>query len=273
MKSFRIAAVVSLMILATAGMPRELAAGSTEARAEVPRSQRNMPMHRGMMDFEEAEVSVADVANGVTLTFSTESGDTAQLQRRVRFMADMFNRQPATPRRGGMMGDMMVSATANVEDLPDGARLTLEPRDAGDLDTLRNRVRLMADRMESSGSMTMAGMMMAGPMQLAGADVEVSDVPDGVAAVFSADSRDVEQLQRRVEEMAAMFDAETPGAARGRGGRGMMGRGMMLQATATVERLENGVRLTLEPEDPAQLARLRMHVRRMVERMTASGQQ
>jgi len=234
-----------------------------------------MSMHRGMMEFEQVDVSVEDTADGVAMTFTTESGDLEQLRQRVRYMADMLNMQPATrpPQagRGGMMGAMMLSARASFEDATNGARLMLQPRDEDGLDDLRGRVRLLADRLEASGSMTMAGMMMAGPMQLDGAVVAVSDVPEGVALTFTTGFGDVEQLQLRVENMAARFDAQDAAAAPPRRGRGAMGRGMMFEATATVERLPDGARLTLEPADPSQLPALRARAGRMVEMMTSAS--
>jgi uncharacterized protein YceK len=123
-------------------------------------------------------IAAVDVEGGIGVSFTTTTGDAAELQRRVRRMAEKHN-QPhrqgmmgshgtAAPgagaghqhgdpgaghnggERGGMMmggGMMMSAATASAEDLEGGARLILQPKDPGQLGALREHVRMKAQRM------------------------------------------------------------------------------------------------------------------------------
>jgi hypothetical protein len=140
--------------------------------------------------------------------------------------------------------------------------------------------------------------MMAGmcPMQVPGTTVAATEVDGGIGLSFTTTTGDVEELRRRVRRMAEMHNQpgrhmmmESPGAPApgadaehqhgaqagagheggGRGGM-MMGGGMMMPAaTASVEDIEGGARLTLRPKDPAQLGALREHVRMKAQRMAA----
>lgn len=241
--------------------------------AEVPSepARQRMSMGRGMLELEQAQVAVADVEGGVALTFETASGGLEEIRSRVRFMADMINENRTAPGRGprgrGMVSGLSAQAAATVEDIPEGARLVLEPANDSDLAALRDQARRLAERIEASGSTTMAGMMMAGPLHRGDVVLTAMDTTGGVALTFTTGTGDVAGLQNRVERMAQMFD--TGRTSRGRGGRGMMaGRGMMIEATASVERLPDGARLTLEAAEATQLDQLRRHVKRMAEMMT-----
>jgi hypothetical protein len=118
-------------------------------------------------------VAVAEVEGGIGLSFTTTTGDDAELRRRVRRMAEMHNQQgghtmmgssgaptagaaaehPHGARAGvghevgGRGGMMMPAATASGEDIGGGARLILRPRDSAQLGALREHVRMRAQRM------------------------------------------------------------------------------------------------------------------------------
>lgn len=119
-------------------------------------------------------VAATEVDGGIDLSFTTTTGDVAELRQRVRRMAEMHN-QPGGHRmmgshgtaapgaaaehqhgaqagagHGGMMmggGMMMPAATASVEDIETGARLILKPKDPAQLGALREHVRMKAQRM------------------------------------------------------------------------------------------------------------------------------
>ncbi len=129
-------------------------------------------MMAGMCPMEVPGTTVAadDVEGGIGLSFTTTTGDVAELRRRVRRMAEMHN-QPGGHRpgghgmmgtpgtaapgaggggRGGMMmasGNMMPAATASEVDIETGARLILEPTEPEQLGALREHVRMKAQRM------------------------------------------------------------------------------------------------------------------------------
>jgi hypothetical protein len=126
-------------------------------------------------------VVATEVEGGIGLSFTTTTGDVAELRQRVSRMAEMHNQRgghtmmgshgaPAPGadaehqhgahagagheggRRGGMMmggGMMMPAATASAEGIEGGARLILQPSDPAQLGTLREHVRMKAQRMAS----------------------------------------------------------------------------------------------------------------------------
>lgn len=124
-------------------------------------------------------VAATEVEGGIGLSFTTATGDVAELRRRVHRMAEMHNQpgghtmmgSPGAPSpgadaehqhgagagtshegggRGGMMkgsGMMMPAASASVQDVEGGARLVLQPKDSAQLGALREHVRMKAQRM------------------------------------------------------------------------------------------------------------------------------
>jgi hypothetical protein len=118
--------------------------------------------HGMMMDcpmkVQGAELSVADVPDGVALSLTTKEGDVSELRRRAEKMANMHN-EPSM-----MNGGMMVPFTAKYEEIPNGARLLLTPKDPAQLETLRAQARQHAERMKN-GECTMMQGTMKGMMQ------------------------------------------------------------------------------------------------------------
>jgi hypothetical protein len=105
--------------------------------------RRGMGMMGGMcpMDVSGTSVTTADVEGGVALSFTTSSGDVADLRQRVRRMAEMHSHMHG---EGGMV---MPPATATIEDIPGGARLILRPEDPAQLAALREHARMQASAM------------------------------------------------------------------------------------------------------------------------------
>lgn len=114
------------------------------------------------MKLPGAAVSVTDIDSGVALSFTTTSGDVAELRRRVHRMAAMHQHRQAQgmemgrsrggmhAMRGGMMGTAhgrMPRSTATAEDIEGGARLLLRPVDPGQLEALRAHARAHGDGM------------------------------------------------------------------------------------------------------------------------------
>src|SRR5262245_57370381 len=96
-----------------------------------PPAQRHLGM--GMvkscpMKMPGVDTVFEDPANGISMTFTTQSDDVAVLRRRVERMAKMHTNMMMTP------------FTAKYEEVPNGVRLTLTPNDSGNLQALRNLV-------------------------------------------------------------------------------------------------------------------------------------
>jgi hypothetical protein len=126
------------------------------------------------------QVAAEDAPGGAAVSFRTSPEAVADLRAHVRAMAEMHN---AHDQGGhvGMQGGMLHGGTAAgsagsagggaagmerpppsrafVEELLDGARMTVTPDDPADLDRLRATVRAHADRMRETGTCDMG----AGP--------------------------------------------------------------------------------------------------------------
>jgi hypothetical protein len=129
--------------------------GATQNLQTAP-SQTDMPgmpmmMQSCPMQVSGAEVSVLDTKDGIALTITTTSGDVADLRRRVESMAKMHSAE-------AMHGNMMPFTAAYTE-VPDGARITLAPKDPQKLQEFRNIVRQHAEQMKNHDCSMMQGMM------------------------------------------------------------------------------------------------------------------
>ena len=165
------------------------------------------------MQVRGTTVAATEVDGGIGLSFTTTTGDVAELRQRVRRIAEMHN-QPGGHRmmgshgtaapgagpehrhgapgaghegggRGGMMmggGMMMPAATALAEDIDGGARLVLRPKDPAQLGALREHVRMKAQRM-AAGECPMMSLGSGGkpaPANPGDADHDAHSMPHGV---------------------------------------------------------------------------------------------
>lgn len=111
------------------------------------------------------QVAASDTPDGAAITFTTSTGDVAELRRRVQAMAEMHNAHLSSMEGGGMMhGGMMHGgmegetgegamampvARAAATDVPEGATLTFTAADAAQIELLRARVREHAEMMRA----------------------------------------------------------------------------------------------------------------------------
>ena len=146
--------------------PTAAAPAEPAPRAAGPeRDMQGQMMEMCPMQVEGATVRFEDTADGVALVFTTE-GDATDLQQRVSQMAMMYNQHQSQegmnmrmhgpmeggpPRGHGMGGEMMMMppSTARAENIDQGARLVLTPRDPAQLATLRQHAQQMAQAMAS----------------------------------------------------------------------------------------------------------------------------
>ena len=111
-------------------------------------------------------VDAVDVPDGVAIRFTT-SGDVAELRRHVHHMAEMHEHMagmhehkmandhehnaagqaPASDSHSGSAHMMMVPSTASTEDIDGGAQLVLMPRQADQLEALRQHAHMHAASM------------------------------------------------------------------------------------------------------------------------------
>jgi hypothetical protein len=112
------------------------------------------------------------------------------------------------------------------------------------------------------------------PMDLPGTQLTAADTATGEALTFTTTPDQTAALRERVRALAAMHDQH--GATRGSGttasGRGGMG-GMPMPPPShtTVEDVDNGARMVVTPNDPADLAKLQSTVKMHAEHMQQMG--
>ena len=99
-----------------------------------------------------AEVSIVDTNDGIAITITTSSSDVAELRRRVESMAKMHSND-------GMHGNMM-PLSVTYEEIQNGGRLTLKPKDPARLAEFRSTVRQHTEQMKKHDCSMMQGMMM-----------------------------------------------------------------------------------------------------------------
>ena len=138
-----------------------LAVASTQNQPVTPQPEKpGMSMMQNCpMKVQGADLSVANVENGVTLTITTKSGDVAELRRRTESMAKMHSASSTTDTHGSMM-----AFSIKYEEVPNGARLTLTPKDLAQLEEVRQH----AEQMLKGDCSMMQGMMqgMMGGMKM-----------------------------------------------------------------------------------------------------------
>jgi hypothetical protein len=171
----RMLVVVSALSLAGMGCMHAGHAAGAARPAPVSRSPSGMAGMAQMcpMNVPGTQVSAAEVATGEALTFTTSPENAAALREKVHAMAEMHNRHHAGAEQGsggmqhgamghggmggmgasGEMGGMQMPppSRASVDDLPDGARITVTPNDPADLQRLQSTVRAHAEHMQQHG--------------------------------------------------------------------------------------------------------------------------
>ena len=134
------------------------------------------------------------------------------------------------------------------------------------------------------------------PLAVPGTQVTAADVAGGASLTFTTDTGDVGELRRRAHAMADMHDRHHGAGAMQHGpgtmghgammGPGMMGggsmggaqdagghgaHGSMPPSRAAVQDVEKGARIVVQPNDPADLQKLRTSVREDAEHMRQHG--
>src|SRR5262245_13165270 len=143
--------VAALLFVPMATVP---VMGATQKETTPPQhGMASMSMMQNCpMQVPGAEVSIQDTNDGIALTITTSSGDVAELRRRVESMAKMHSND-------GMYGNMMPFSVTS-EEIQNGARLTLKPKDPAKLAEFRSTVRQHAEQMKKHDCSMMQGMMM-----------------------------------------------------------------------------------------------------------------
>jgi len=170
--------VKGLMSLTLLMSMTSFAAGVLQEKQIEPVQGAAMPMMQMMQDcpmnIPGVEVAVVDTPTGIAVSLTTKSGNVNELRRRVERMAAMHTGpMESSP---GMPGKMM-PGLAKYEAIPNGARLTLTPKDPAQLTEFRKQVRAHVERMTKEGGCSMTQGMMGG-MSKAATEAEPEPKPE-----------------------------------------------------------------------------------------------
>jgi len=146
--------MVGALAIAVASAQNENSAGQ---RGMSQASMQSMQMMQACpIKVEGTAVAVTDTSNGIAVTFTAKLENVAELQSRVERMSTMHNAMSNTP--GSQQH--MIAGTLKYEALPNGARLTLAPKDASKLKEFREQVRSRVEQMKKGDCSMMQEMMM-----------------------------------------------------------------------------------------------------------------
>ena len=150
---------VLFAVICTLAFAIFLMAGTQSENAGPQHENHNMAMMQNCpMKVSGADVAVADTKDGVALTITTKTGDVAELRRRTESMARMHSAES----NKAMHGEMM-PFDVKYEEISEGARLTLTPKDTARLEEFRAKVRQHVEQMKK-GECSMMQEMMQGMM-------------------------------------------------------------------------------------------------------------
>ena len=125
------------------------------ARSGMP--MQGMPMMMNCpMTLQGTSVSVVDTPTGVAISLTTKAENVAELRRRVQQMATMHSGQHSSE---AMKHGQMMPGTIKYEEIENGARLTLTPREPAKLDEFRKQVRAHVEKMQKGDCSMMQDMM------------------------------------------------------------------------------------------------------------------
>jgi hypothetical protein len=132
-----------------------LGMAATEPRQATPEHKMDMSMMQACpMKLAGTDLSVRDVKDGIVVTLTTTSGDLAELRRRTEVMAKMHSGSSSADIHGGMM-----PFSLKYEEVVNGARLTLAPKDSATLEEFRVKVRQHAELMKKGNCAMMQDVM------------------------------------------------------------------------------------------------------------------
>ena len=152
--------VIPILIAASAN-------ASVQQKQNEPHQMHDMAMMQNCpMMLDSTDVAVVDTPAGIAVTITTTKPENvAELQRRVQQMSVMHNtlHESKAPNEAMMQGRMM-PGNITYEAIPNGARLTLAPKDPANISEFRAQVRAHVERMKE-GNCSMMRDMMQGMMQ------------------------------------------------------------------------------------------------------------
>jgi len=152
----------AIVLVATISMLAVTAAAQTTATETQPamKMMDMTAMQNCPMTIPGVAISADDTPDGIAVTFSTKTGNVAELQRRVENMAKMHsdtsfgNMMP-----GNLKGGKMIPFTLKYEATSDGARLLLTPKDSAQLLEFRTQIRTHVEHMDKGECSMMQEMM------------------------------------------------------------------------------------------------------------------
>ena len=135
------------------------AVAAPQTPQDTPKKMSPEMMTHGVcpMALKSADVTLADIPNGIAATFTTKSGNVGELQHSVEWLANMQKAMAD----GFALRERLLRGDVAYEPLPHGARLTFKTRDGDKTEEFRTQVRARVDQMTKDNCAMMENMMRA----------------------------------------------------------------------------------------------------------------
>jgi TusA-related sulfurtransferase len=220
-----------------------------------------------------ATTAIADVDGGVEVTVTGPDPATGtQIRERMQKLAEAARSDADgghvhnhSGSGGGRMGRCTIvirNTTLATADVPNGTKITVQPKDKKELDWLRRETRDRDREAKAAGSEGAGVQRMAHcPSAVDGAKTAVKDAKDGVIVTVTAtDASKVTEIRQRAQhtaEVAKKGDVARPkhsGDGTGGGGLGRCPIVVEGETTVTVKDVEGGAEIAVSTKkDPSEL--------------------
>ena len=226
---------------------------------------------------EGSATAIKEVDGGVELAITAkDEAGTSEIRARARRLADVSRDEVPSAKHhgGGQFGRCPVVARNTVvtsEDVEGGARVTVKPRDPGEVDWVRREAReRQAELGQAGGKQAGGGKMAHRPSAVPGATTALKDTRDAVVvtvtAMDDAAVTDIRERTKHVVDASRRDPKDVTNDGHGDDG-GQPGRCpiVLKDTTLTANDVPGGSEITVKPARPTDVAALLKEARQRAE--------
>lgn len=221
---------------------------------------------------EGSDTAIADVDGGVALTVTAkDEAGTKEIRARAKHLAEVSKEEVPSVKHnggghgGGQFGRCPVVArntVVTVDEVEGGAKLTVKPKDATEVDWVRREARERQGELGQPGGKEAGGGKMAHcPSAVPGSSTALKDTKDAVLVTVTAkDEAAVTEIRARTRHLVDASKKDPKDVKHdGQGdGGGKLGRCPVVvkDTTVTAKDVPGGSELTVKPAKPEDVAAL-----------------
>jgi TusA-related sulfurtransferase len=221
---------------------------------------------------ETAATAIKDVEGGVELTVTAkDEAATKEIRARAKHLADVSKEEVPSVKHngsghgGGQFGRCPVVARNTVvtaDDVEGGAKLTVKPKDAAEIDWVRREARERQGELgQPGGKDAGTGKMAHCPSAVPSAATALKDTKDALLVTVTAKDEaavtDIRDRTKHVVDAAKKDPKDVKHDGQGDGGGGLGRCPVVLKdTTVTAKDVSGGSEITVKPAKPADVAAL-----------------